>query len=99
MLTRIVDQGVQEGIFKAACLDQVGEVVLSLLQGMGDAMANSMFIRNATFDYPRITGTIDAFTRALERVLGAPEDSLHLLNDEVLKEWVVLIQNTDESVR
>src|SRR5215831_19820640 len=39
LLTEIVRQGVQEGIFTAAYPDQAGEVLMSLLQSMGNTHA------------------------------------------------------------
>src|SRR5262245_33764341 len=39
LLTEIVRQGVREGVFTTAYPDQAGEVILSLLQGMGNTHA------------------------------------------------------------
>ncbi len=38
-------------------------------------------------DMRRIESTVAVYTEALERVLGAPRDSLQLVDIETLKEW------------
>ena len=40
-------------------------------------------------DMLRIEGTVATYTDALERVLGAPKDSLQIVDAETLSEWFV----------
>ncbi len=37
----------------------------------------------------QIESTVAAYVDALERILGAPRDSLHPVDTEMLKEWAV----------
>jgi AcrR family transcriptional regulator len=89
LLTGIIHQGVREGVLTTAFPDQVGAIVLYLLQGLGDAFVELLLPgepdRDQSFDIER---TVAAYTDALERVLGAPTASLQLMDAETLEEWV-----------
>ncbi len=96
MLAIIIWQGCEEGIFSTPYPDQIGEVLLSLFQGMGDSVAGAFI---DLFEEPdealRLEGfrqveqSIAAHTSALERVLGAPAGSLTLFDVEMLKNWFI----------
>ena len=43
LLTEIVRQGIQEGVFTTPFPDQAGEVIMALLQSMGDTLARPLF--------------------------------------------------------
>ncbi len=45
---------------------------MALIQSMGDAWPNQPLLRSAKDDFQRIEGSVEAFTDAVERVLGAP---------------------------
>lgn len=90
LLTMIIRQGVQEGVLITPYPDQVGEVVLSLQQGLEETMAGLLFLdESKREDVQQIENTIAAYVSALERILGAPGGSLHPVDAEMLKEWVV----------
>lgn len=89
-LTLVVCQGIQEGALTTPYPDQVGEVILSLFQGLGDSLANAILSHEPRQDsFQRAEKTVAAYTDALERVLGAPTGSLPLVDVETLKEWFV----------
>ncbi len=95
MLALIIRQGVAEGIFSTPYPEQIGEVLLSLFQGMGDSIAGAfmMLIENPDEverlrGFEQIEKSIAAHTNALERVLGAPTGSLTLFDTEKLKIWI-----------
>ncbi|MCL5994794.1 MAG: TetR/AcrR family transcriptional regulator [Chloroflexi bacterium] len=88
MLTRIIHQGIQEGVLKASFSEHAGEVVFSLFQGLADTFAGLLLSCGAHQDELRHTeSTLSAYMDALERILGAPTGSLHLIDAEMLKEW------------
>ncbi|MEW5871555.1 MAG: TetR/AcrR family transcriptional regulator [Chloroflexota bacterium] len=89
MLTGVIQQGIQQGVFASPFPNQVGEVVLSLMQNLGDALARMLMTPEASQNtLQAFQDTLAAYTDALERVLGAPSNSLHLFDLETLKEWI-----------
>lgn len=99
-ITAIVKQGIAEGVFSNSFPEQSGEVVLSLLVSYSDLMASVMMdlglgnLRPAPADeqafaagLEKLKLTIHTFTNAMERILGAPEGSIILINDQLLEDW------------
>ena len=90
LLSHIFHQGIREGVMNIPFPDQIGVVFLSLVQGMGDAFAELLLIQAPHGDeLQRAERLIVAYNDALERVLGAPAGSIHLMDTESLKEWFV----------
>jgi AcrR family transcriptional regulator len=90
LIVGIIRQGVQEGVFNTAFPDQIGELVLSLLQHIGDAMVDLIFSSEAkAIELAYAEKLVAAHNDALERVLGAPTGSLNLMDTETLQEWFV----------
>ncbi len=90
MLTGIIRQGIQEGVLKTPFPEQVSEVVFSLFQSLGDTFSALLLACDQKKDaLERAESTVATYMDALERVLGAPTDSLHLIDAEMLKEWFV----------
>lgn len=85
-LGKIVRQGVQEGVFDTPFPDQIGEILVSMFYHLGDLFAAALI--KHTIDIKEISHDIHAYTLAFERVLGAREGSLVLIDDETLKKWV-----------
>ena len=89
-LSVIIRQGIQEGVLTTPYPDQVGEVVLSLAMNLGDTLGELLLSFEAKRDdMLRIERIVAAYTDAVERVLGAPGDSLQLVDTQTLKEWFV----------
>ena len=90
LLTEICHQGIREGVLNIPFPDQVGAILLSLVQGIGDAFAELLLAPEPRGDeLQRAARLIAAYNDALERVLGAPAGSLHLMDAESLEEWFV----------
>jgi AcrR family transcriptional regulator len=97
MLTGIVRQGVQEGIFKTPFPDQIGEIVFFLLLSLGEDFVALLFSPGLKIeDLENIQCAVDAYTDALERVLGAPTGSLLVMDHNTVKEWVDLLERSNE---
>jgi hypothetical protein len=96
LLTEIVRQGVQEGVFTTSFPDQAGEVIMALLQGMANAHARLLFTSAEERDQQRrveaIVATHAAYMEAIERVLGAPANSLYRADVEAMTAWVATLQ-------
>ncbi len=90
LLAEVIRQGIQEGVLTTTYPDHVGEIVLSLLQDLGDAFVE-LLLSDAPKcdDLQHAENVVAAYNDALERVLGAPGGSLNLIDAETLKEWFV----------
>jgi AcrR family transcriptional regulator len=101
LLTEIVRQGVREGVFTTAYPNQAGEVILSLLQGMGNAHARLLLSVDRETDEQRrveeIVAVHAAYMDAVERVLGAPPNSLYRTDAEAVKVWVAALRGNDHA--
>jgi len=101
LLTAIVRQGIQEGIFTNAYPDQAGEVILTLLQGMGNTHAKMLLSLAQGRDQQRyvegIVAIHAAYMDAIERVLGAPSQSLYRADAEAVKVWVTALRGNDHA--
>lgn len=96
LLAEIVRQGVQEEVFTVSDPDRAGEVILSLLQGMGNTHAGLLLAYDRDPDMPDITGDIvavhAAYMEAVERVLGAPQNSLYRADAPAVEAWLKAIR-------
>jgi len=101
LLTEIVRQGIREGIFTTANPDYAGEVLLSLLQSMGNTHARLLL----SFEQERddlcciegIVATHAAYMDAIERVLGAPPHSFSRSSAEAVNVWVAALRENDHA--
>jgi AcrR family transcriptional regulator len=103
LLTEIVRQGIREGVFTTTYPDQAGEVILALLQGMGNTHARLFLsLEQARSEQSNIAGIVAsivsdivavhaAYMEAIERVLGAPPNSLYRTDAEAVKVWVAAL--------
>jgi len=96
ILAEVIRQGIVEGVFSTPYHDQIGEVLLSLFQGMGDSVVSDYMVllgepteAERMESYQHIVKRVAAYTTALERVLGAREGSLSLVDVDMLKVWFV----------
>jgi AcrR family transcriptional regulator len=97
MITDLIDQGVQEGIFTTRHTQRLGEVVLSMMYSIGDGMGQLLLTGVPGPELlQRLEDTVAVYTEAIERVLGAPEGSLHLIEPQILSEWVDALHRRDE---
>lgn len=98
LLTEIIRQGIQEGVFKTSYPDQVCQVIVYILQGLSDTIIELLISSETKRDAARIESGVtvytEALTDALERVLGTPKGALHLIDPETLKEWFVSPNDT-----
>ena len=98
LMAEIVRQGIREGVFTSAYPDQTGEVIMSLLQGMSNTHARLMLAilqgsdAEAGSEAADIVAAIVAFHAAymdaIERVLGAPPNSLIRTDAAAVGVWL-----------
>jgi hypothetical protein len=90
MLADIIRQGVAEGVMNTPYPDQMGEMTLNLLQSLGNDFMGRLFNPASTpDDLQHVIDLATAYKTALERILGTPPGSLHLIDISILQDWFV----------
>jgi AcrR family transcriptional regulator len=96
LITEIVHQGIREGVFSPAYPDQSGKVIMSLSLGMSNTLARLLLSPEREQDKSRYINEIllsfEAYTDAIERVLGAPSGYLHRYDTAAVKLWVATLR-------
>ncbi len=89
LLTRIVHQGIQEGVFSNPYPDQTGDIIFTLMLGLSDTFSRQLLALTPEPDpFDMITNLLAAYTYALQRVLGTPPGSFTLMNSDMVREWL-----------
>ena len=87
-LSEILRQGLEEGVLTTGSPDKVAQIVVSLLNDHGNTLAELLLSGQFGPEQSvHIEGTVAAYTEALERVLGAPDHCLQLVDVSTLKVW------------
>ncbi len=90
LLTTVIRQGIQEGIFNTSYPDHVAEVVFSISEGLAETFAAWLLeCESRREPLERIEAKVAAYNDSLVRVLGAPSGSLELIDAETLREWAI----------
>jgi AcrR family transcriptional regulator len=90
LLARVIQQGVDEGLFAVDFPEQAAEIVLS----MGTALSQSIvYTMLESEDWSQllepVMTKIHAYERSIERVLHAPEGSLAVIDKATMAQWFV----------
>jgi AcrR family transcriptional regulator len=89
LLTQIFLQGIREGALNIPFPEQIGPIVLSMIQSLGDGFAELLLHEPRGDELQRAERLVTAYNNALERLLGAPAGSLQLMSAEALQAWFV----------
>jgi AcrR family transcriptional regulator len=99
LLNLIVEQGAREGAFTTAHPEHAGQVILSLLQGMGNAHISLLYALDEEADeaqcVEQIIAVQAAYMDAMERALGAGPNSLNRLTPEAVSVWAAAFKRAD----
>ncbi len=88
LLTRIVRQGVAEGAFDTDYPDEIGEIVVLILTSFSEGLAFMILQETSNGDLlPAAEKKLIVSQHAIERLLGAAEGSLPIMDIESLKPW------------
>jgi AcrR family transcriptional regulator len=88
LLTDVINQGVGEGVLHTAYPEAIGEALIYMIKSLGDTFMEPLL--RGSYDeeeFHRIERAVAAYTDALERILGAPSHSLHLMDQATLEYW------------
>jgi AcrR family transcriptional regulator len=87
LLARIISQGAAEGSFAVSSPAATARVLLALLRGLNDAAVRVFLERDGRVTLADAEALATSYVEALERILGLPPQSLHLIDFDVLTEW------------
>jgi AcrR family transcriptional regulator len=87
VLARIVRQGDDEGTFTVSSPESSARVVVALLHGLNDAAVRLFLDEDGVGTLAGVLGITRAYVDALERIVGLPAGTLHLVDESVLEEW------------
>ncbi len=92
LLTEVIRQGIGEGVFTTPYPDQMGEVVICLLQSMGNALSEFLLAYEPGVSDLCIENIVASYSDALERALGAPAGTLRVVDAAKMQEWVEVLK-------
>jgi hypothetical protein len=88
LLTPIVEQGVEEGLFDVRSPEETATVVVLLVLGLQDVMGDLLFARLAdTISFEEVQRRYTTYLEALDRVLGLPAGTIRGLHQETMRQW------------
>ena len=88
LLAAVIREGCQRGIFRTETPLEMGEVVVSLMLDLSDALAEILLeIRPGEEMVQRLERTLDVYTQTLLRVLEVPPGSLQLVDRKFIRWW------------
>lgn len=88
LLSAVIKQGIDEGVFHVASPDETATVFVSLMLGFQE-LANEYFLARqaGTITFAVVQRLMASFTQAFERILGIPTGSLTLADESTLHFW------------
>lgn len=103
LLNPIILQGIREGVFKPSYPEQAGEMVLSLIQNLWDRLCLLILsdenAEKGEVCFQEIKNILSAYTDTVAKVLGVRENTLELIDDEMMKMWLDPNQGDEQNVR
>ena len=88
LLTEIIRQGLEEGVFATDYPDDLAEIVILIGQSLSESLGELLLnLGHNEYDPALIERKIRVYEHAIERVLGAPSNSLKLFDAGSIKSW------------
>jgi AcrR family transcriptional regulator len=88
VLSKIVEQGMREGVFKVTSPVATAQVMLMVLLGFQEVATDLFIARQAnTVSYEEVMRIFASYTEAFERILGAPQGSVDIADESVMRAW------------
>lgn len=88
VISAVIRQGITEGFVTAGSPDETARIIIYLVLGF-QQVASEQFLarREGTITFADVQQTYAAFTEAVERILGAPQGSVTLVDQATLHFW------------
>lgn len=98
LINAIARQGVREKVFDTQFPNQTGEIMFTMMIGLGDTFARALLHTPRSEDLPAVTEALAAYSTAIERILGAPPGSLELMDADSIHEWFEVVEEDTASI-
>lgn len=87
-LSRIITEGIGQEVFVAESPEQTASVLVSMMMGFQERAVELFLARQSgAIEFQEVRRSVDAWTRAYERVLGAEPGSVTLADERTLHVW------------
>jgi hypothetical protein len=97
LLAAIIQEGCLTGIFQTDAPLEMGEIVVSLILDLNDALAEVLLSVGPGPDLMRqLERTLGAYTQTLLRALQLPPGSLQLVDPKLLRQWLLEASDSAE---
>lgn len=88
LIEPIIRQGIEEKVFTTCFPEQAAEIIVGITLSLADSIFELMFTNECTQDgFEKFEVILDAYTDAIERILGAPSGSLKIFEKDAFREW------------
>jgi AcrR family transcriptional regulator len=92
LLSSIILQGVNEGVFKPTHIDYTAEIIISLMQSLWDNLSLKMIAyqhenRESSGNIIEMNKVISSYTDTIEKILGVPKSTIKIIDDETMRAW------------
>src|SRR6202140_880243 len=88
LLSAVIRQGLEEGVFKVASADETATVLMSIMLGFQEQATHLFVARQANpIPFEVVERPVAGYTAAYERILGIPKGSLTLTDRATLHFW------------
>jgi AcrR family transcriptional regulator len=88
VISRVVTEGIAEGVVAAGTPDETATVLITLVQGYQEIAGQQFLDRQAgRISWEVVQRSHAAFTQAFERILGIPAGSLTLMDEATMRFW------------
>lgn len=97
LLAAIIREGCQQGSLRTDLPLEMGEIVVSLILDLNDALAEVLLSMSPGRDaVQRLERTLGAYTQTISRALQVPSGSMTLVDPKLLSQWLLEVQEGAE---
>ena len=97
MLTRIIEQGLSEGVFDTSSAEEAGEFILLIGRPINETIVRELLDRSANPDRKDLLmRRLQFYQDSVERILGAPSGSINIIDEEMIDAFLEWEVNTNE---
>ncbi len=94
-MTKVVKQGVEDGTLDTPFPEEVSRLILWMGIELEEEMANELLDREAEPAVKDILASFRAYVNAIERVLGAPEGTIELTEEDNLSKFLSYLNRSE----
>lgn len=96
-ITKVVRQGVEEGSLDTPFPGEVGSMILWIGMELEEEMANDLLSGEQGVSSKKYLRKFKAYENAIERMLGAPEGAIKLIEEEELRKFLSYLDRSDST--